>query len=216
MLWQKGNWQVAYSRPENPMKNETFGSFFKILIGQIQPQEDSGSIGYFPYDFWGILVSRKPMKSSLEPKFPLVFQRDFASHSPIKIRSNLTFPQEIQWEFDGQKANEICPGIHFSLSISKGICICFGIFDIIYFFKLYLFCSAKVQNAKESAKQIKDISSRCIFFSFSNPLCFAVQKCKTQKKEKMDSMANFIGFLSIKIPLSAKSDLRIRNDVKVV
>ena len=116
------------------------------------------------------------------PNSPWYFKRHFASHSPIKIRSNLTFPQEIQWDFDGQKANEICPGIHFSLSISKGICICFGIFDIIYFFKLYLFCSAKVQNAKQSAKQCKDISNRWIIL-FLFQIHFVLQ-CKSAKRKK--------------------------------
>ena len=59
--------QVAYSRPENPMKNETFGSFFKILIGQIQPQA--------PRRFWFNWI------------FSLRFLRDFGEQKANEIFS---------------------------------------------------------------------------------------------------------------------------------
>ena len=107
---------------ENTVKNETFGSKFKISIGRIQPKS--------PIRFsLNLIFSLEFQWSSGEQKTNEIFSGSqippstskgiSQAKSPIKISLNSIFSLEVRWEFDGQEANKIFSGIQIPHDILK-------------------------------------------------------------------------------------------------
>ena len=66
---------------KTPWKMRLLGHFSKSLLvkSNPKPQEDSVSIGYFPYKLEGVWVIRKPMKTYFNPISPCYFKWHFSS-----------------------------------------------------------------------------------------------------------------------------------------
>ena len=147
------------------MKNETFGSFFKILIG--------------------ILVSKKPMKSSLEPKFPLVFQKVFCK--PFTNQNQVQFDID---KFNGtlmdKKPMKFALESIFPFLFLKAFASVLGFLISFIFSNSIYFAVQKCKTQKKVQNKSKISPADVYFFLFQIHFVLQCKSAKRKTKCKID------------------------------